>query len=116
MEDHHTSTLESMRKDLSDVEKTPTVFDPGDESLQYLTAMADNHGGEGSPKVAHALTGKESMKEIIGIAIGLEKESILFYIGLKDMIPLEYGHHKLDDIIREERKHLILLYSLYRDL
>ena len=80
MEDHHQATFEQMRKGLKATEKQATVFDPNQETAQYLDAMADSHGGEGSPKAADALTGDESIQEIIDIAIGLEKESILFYL------------------------------------
>jgi rubrerythrin len=62
------------------------------------------------------LTGKESLAEIIDIAVGLEKESILFYIGLKDMIPPKYGRDKLDKIIAEERKHVVELSALRKKL
>ena len=116
MEDHHKSTFESMRKNLSEGEKLQTIFDPEDESSQYLAIMADSHGGEGSPSAADALTGEESIKKVIAIAVGLEKESILFYIGLKDMVPPKYGREKLDDIIREERKHIIMLNSIQQGL
>ena len=91
MEDHHQNVFAEMRKGLSEDDKIKTVFDPHNEASQYLAAMADAHGGEGSPAAADALTGKESLAEIIDIAVGLEKESILFYIGLKDMIPPKYG-------------------------
>ena len=71
--------------------------------------MADAHGGEGSPAIADYVDGKESMVQIIDIAIGLEKESILFYLGLKDMVPPKYGQEKLDQIIREEQRHVVQL-------
>ncbi|MEX1299703.1 MAG: ferritin family protein [Desulfotignum sp.] len=109
MEDKHKSTFETMRKDISDGEKQETVFDPANELSMYLKAMADNHGGEGNPKVVESLTGEEPMEEIITTAIGLEKESILFYLGLKDLVPAKYGHDKLDDIIREEKLHIAQL-------
>lgn len=69
MEDHHKLTFETLKKTLSDAEKIETVFDPNNESSQYLAAMVDSHGGEGSPDAADALTGEESIKEIINIAI-----------------------------------------------
>ena len=109
MEAHHKLTFETMKKSVSEAGKTATVFDPLDESGQYLAAMADTHGGEGSPAIADTLTGKESMVQIIDIAIGLEKESILFYLGLKDMVPPKYGREELDRIIREEQQHLTQL-------
>jgi rubrerythrin len=109
MEDTHKETFEKMRNRITEAQKTQTVFDPLGESSLYLAAMADTHGGEGSPTAADALTGDETITEIIDIALGLEKESILFYIGLKDMVPPQYGQDKLDDIIRQERQHIVQL-------
>ncbi len=109
MEDKHKTTFEAMRKDISGAEKQETVFDPSNELSMYLKAMADSHGGEGDPEVADSLTGEEAMEEVINTAIGLEKESILFYLGLKDLVPAKYGHDKLDDIIKEEKLHIAQL-------
>ena len=111
MEDHHQSTFKKMRSNLKSNEKQATVFDPNQETAQYLAVMADTHGGEGSPTAADSLTGNEPIQEIIDIAIGLEKESILFYLGLKDFVPPEYGQDKLDRIIREEQRHIVQLKS-----
>lgn len=91
------------------METSQTVFDPNEELSMYLKAMADAHGGEGSPDVTDQLTGTESMAQIVETAIGLEKESILFYIGLKDMVPQKLGREKIDGIIQEEKKHVAQL-------
>ena len=105
-----------MRSGLKAHEKQTTVFDPNQETAQYLAVMADTHGGEGSPKAADALTGNESIQDIIDIAIGLEKESILFYLGLKDFIPPDYGKEKLDRIIQEEQRHIVQLNGFRKKL
>jgi rubrerythrin len=52
----------------------------------------------------------------VDIAIGLEKESILFYLGLKDLVPPEHGQEKLDEIIDQERQHIIQLNSIRKKL
>lgn len=109
MEDRHQAGFEEMKSALSDMEQNQTVFDPQDELSLYLKAMADAHGGEGNPDVTDQLTGQESMTQIIETAIGLEKESILFYIGLKDMVPPKMGREKIDEIIGEEKKHVAQL-------
>jgi rubrerythrin len=109
MEDEHEKTFESMRAELADEEKGGNAYDPYDEAALYLGAMADSHGGEGDPGAAEKLTGDEGLDEILNIAIGLEKESILFYTGLKDMVPEHLGKEKLDDIIGEERGHVAIL-------
>ena len=116
MEDNHQLVFEKMQQQLSDAQKTSTVFDPMDESAQYLEAMADTHRGEGDPTAADNLTGRESMADIIDIAIGLEKESVLFYLGLKDLVPPDLGQEKLDEIIAQERKHIIQLTTIRRKL
>ena len=109
MEDRHKATFEEMTGGLSDAEKKQTVFDANEELSLYLTAMADAHGGEGDPEVAAALTGRETMDEIVSTAIGLEKESILFYVGLKDLVPAKLGQDKIDRIIKEETQHVAQL-------
>lgn len=109
MEDVHKAVFADMRSKLSEAEKEPTAYDPNDESLMYLNAMADFHGGEGAPEAAASLTGKESMAEILNIAIGLEKKSILFYLGMKDLVPAKLGVDKIDKIIAEEKKHVVTL-------
>ena len=116
MEDNHKTSFERMRKELSEMEKSGTVFDPQDELGLYLAAMADAHGGEGDPKVADSLTENQPMRDILNIAIGLEKESILFYLGLKDLLPPKYGQDKVDDIIKEEKKHIAQLNTFIKKL
>jgi rubrerythrin len=109
MEDGHYKTFEDMRKQLSEREKELTAFDPFDEQALYLEAMADMHGGEGTPSAADALTGKESMEDILNTAMNLEKQSILFYQGLKDMVGKKLGQDWLDTIIKEEAAHVATL-------
>lgn len=109
VEDRHKASFQEMKTQVSDLEKSQTVFDPNDELSAYLKAMADAHGGEGNPEALELLTGKETMAEIVTLAIGLEKESILFYLGLKDIVPPKYGQEKIDEIINEEKKHMVQL-------
>lgn len=116
MEDRHQRIFTEMRTTLSDKDKSPKVFDPYDEVSQYLAAMADNMGGEGSPSVAESLTGDETLEEILQTAVGLEKDSILFYLGIKDLIPSQSGQGRIDDIIKEERRHVIQLSNLLEKL
>jgi rubrerythrin len=112
MEDGHKATFTEMRNTLPDTAEGGKVFDPEDELSLYLSAMADTQGGEGNPSAADSLTGNETLEEVLTTAIGLEKESVLFYVGLKDMVAEKYGRDKIDDIIREEQSHVAQLTSL----
>jgi rubrerythrin len=105
MEDGHLRTFQEMRQGLSDQEKGGTTFDPDNEASLYLQAMADTKGFEGMKSPTLKLTGKEPMEELFEIAIEAEKNSVLFYVGLKGMVAARAGRDKVEDIIREEVGH-----------
>jgi rubrerythrin len=109
MEDEHLKTFTKMKQDLLPDEKKPTAFDPDDLDGLYLKAMADGRVFNVKANPAAELTGDETSLEIVSIAIGLEKESIVFYLGLKKLVPENKGRDKLDDIIQEEMRHIAIL-------
>ena len=106
MEDRHLRTFEQMRQELSEQEKGGTAFDPYDEAALYLQSMADSKGYEGMKSPTAKLTGNESMQELCEIAIGAERNSVLYYVGLKDLVSARAGKDKVEAIIAEEVKHI----------
>jgi rubrerythrin len=78
--------------------------------------MADGHGGEGDPFAAATLTGRETLGDILTLAIGLEKKSVLFYLGLRDMVPPKLGGKRIEKIIEEEKSHIAALFRERRAL
>jgi len=103
MEEEHERTFEALRSKLTAGEKAPTVFDPMDEAVLYLQALADTR----------VFFEKEidlsSMKEILKSAIEAEKDSIVFYLGMKESVAEGLGKGRLDQIIKEEMGHIRLL-------
>jgi len=95
-----------MRKELAAQEKAETVFDPYNEATLYLQTMADGKGSEGMRSPTEKLTGNESPQELLDIAIAAEKNSVLFYVGLKDLVTAKAGRDRIESIIREEVKHV----------
>ena len=55
------------------------------------------------------LTGKESVTDVLRIAIEKEKDSIIFYTGLKDFVSVKTAKDKIADIIKEEMRHINIL-------
>jgi len=108
MEDEHEKTFKAMRAELPPEAHKPSVWDPDNEVGMYLQAMADGYVFDirGEPA---ALTGKETIEGIFTQAIGREKESVVFYVGLKEMVPGDAGQDKIDRIIREEMSHIGIL-------
>ncbi len=108
MELSHERTFAAMRAELSGREREPTVFDPYDEAALYLRAIADGHVFDINADPAADLAEKP-IAEILKIAIGMEKDSIIFYLGLREIVPADRGKDKVEKIIAEEMSHITLL-------
>ena len=109
MEDRHEETFAAMRARLSEGEREATTFDPYHEMPLYLRAMADRRVFDVHTDLTEKLSGRETMREILELAIGFEKDSVVFYLGMKDLVPEDVGGPRLDAIIKEEMSHLSLL-------
>lgn len=105
MEDDHEVTFADLRKELSADEKADVTFDPEGESAQYLKALADTR------VFYNKAIDLSSMEGILKGAITAEKDSIVFYLGMKDMVAGNRGKDRIDAIIKEEMKHIKLLSS-----
>jgi len=109
MEDDHEKTFASMRAKLSAEERMPTVFDPGGEAAMYLQAMAGGYVFDVGADPSELLTGQETIAEILRKAIGLEKDSIVFYTGMTEIVPERLGRDWVFGIIKEEMGHITTL-------
>jgi len=103
MEDAHEKTFIDLRKELTTAEKTPTVFDPNNEAAQYLKALADTRVFFKKEIDTSTVAG------IFKSAITAEKDSIVFYLGMKDLVPGALGKDRMDGIIKEEMGHIKIL-------
>jgi rubrerythrin len=103
MEVEHEKTFSSLRKQLSTQEKQSTVFDPQGEAAQYLKALADTR------VFFEKQVDTSSFEAILKEAIVAEKDSIIFYLGMRDLVPDEKGKSRIDAIIQEEMGHIKVL-------
>ena len=103
MEDDHSVTFSNMQKELKIQETMTTDFDPDDENLAYLKALADTHIFLKNDQP------DESLQNILATAIQTEKDSIAFYLGMKELVPANSGKEKINDIIKEEMNHIKIL-------
>jgi rubrerythrin len=103
MEDQHEKIFADLRAGLPEKATATTAFDPEDETILYLRALAD-------VKIFFKKTiDTSSMEEILKAAIIAEKDSIVFYLGMKEMVTEDLEKSKLDAIIKEEMGHIRLL-------
>jgi rubrerythrin len=80
-----------------------------------MNALASEYVFTQKDKGTHIAKTIKSDMEAINMGIGFEKDSIIFYEGMKKMVP-EYDLEVLDELIAQEQKHLMQLLELKAQL
>ncbi len=109
MEIKHEEAFAAMRAELSAEEQEPTVFDPEGLASLYIRDYASGQVFDVKIDPIELLEGKAAKEDILRMAIGLEKESIIFYLGMQEVVPKSLGKNKIDAIIKEEIRHITVL-------
>jgi rubrerythrin len=102
----HEETFADMRKQISNKEWDLITFDPENEMTLYLQAIANGHIFDLKKDPGEQLKEKETAEDIFKYAIEAEKNSIIFYLGLKNFVPAKAGKDKVEEIIKEEMNHI----------
>ena len=104
-EDKHLKLFQEMQRAArgggNDVED-----DPDNAAAIYLRAYADRRVFAAPGDADAVFHGGESMEQVAAIAVGKEKDSIVFYVGMKKMVPFALGRDQLDAIIADEFRHI----------
>ena len=86
-----------------------------DEYFAYMNALAGEYVFTKKDKGSEIAKKINSDKEAVDMGIGFEKDSILFYVGIKEVVP-EEGYKPIDALIAQERNHLRQLTELKSSL
>jgi len=90
--------------------------DPRSEFAAGLAAMAANGVFDMNRNIGEFFTGRETPRAVIKTAIGMEKDSIVFYLGLEQAMADRAEAQKLMEIIREEMRHISVLSGILTQL
>jgi len=105
MEDEHEKIFAAMRGHLSEKEREAAASRDPDAAL-YVRSWADGHVFDVNADPAQRLTGVETKADILRMALEIEKDSIAFYVGVRALVPEGWGQERLDEIIKEEMRHI----------
>ena len=105
----HVHIFQAMRRELTAEERTPTVFDPEDQMALYLQSMADRTVFTSKMNPGEIFGSEPNVRHILQLALEREKDAVVFYSGIRDMVPPRLGSAKIDEIIREEVSHVAML-------
>ena len=102
------------QKILDSVQKyKPSESYPG-EYFAYMDALASEYVFTRKDKGSQIARNAGSDKEAVEQGIGFEKDSIIFYEGMKKVVP-EYDLKVIDELIIQEQGHLRQLSDLKKD-
>jgi rubrerythrin len=99
--------LYSGMKDLID-QSVPATADR-EEVSQYMRAIVESEFFLGNKKSLAGMDRITSITEAVRFALGFEKETLLYFIGLRDVVPQK---DVVDIIMDEERSHIRALSAL----
>jgi rubrerythrin len=103
------------QKILGGVEKyEPPESYPG-EYFAYMNALASEYIFTQKDKGKEIAQSIKTDKKAVDLGIGFEKDSIIFYEGMKKVVP-EYSHKIIGDLILQEQNHLRQLSDLKKSL
>jgi rubrerythrin len=101
-EEKHIDTFKEMFADACDY--NPAGAYP-EEYFAYMSSLSSSYVFTQKDKGKAVAAGVKDYNEGVDLGISFEKESILFYAAMKEVVP-EKDRDKVDAIIREEKKHL----------
>ncbi len=109
MEQTHEHIFAKMSRELEPQEKEQPLYDPYGEADQYLRALAGGFVFDLTADPNDWLGEGHSLADVLRKAIGVEKESILFYLGVKESVPEKLGKERIEGIIKQEMGHVSML-------
>jgi rubrerythrin len=115
MERDHIQTFQGMLAMLSEADKYQPSPDQAGEYTAYLQALVDSAVFSDDLVTSEMATRAESDIEALELAIRAEKDSILFYYEMKDVMP-QRAQPAVKRVIAEEKSHLRQLSELKKKL
>jgi rubrerythrin len=112
MERDHIQIFQGM---LSEADKYQPLPNQAGEYTAYLQALVDSAVFSDDLVTSEMATQAESDIEALELAIGAEKDSILFYYQMRDIMP-QRAQAPVNRVIAEEKSHLKQLSELKRKL
>lgn len=107
MEDSHEKLFKKMRSDiLSDAFKG---YDSDETAAAYIQNFTEGKIFAKGSAMCDAIDAKSTLSDILNMAIEAEKNSILFYTGVRKAVPETKAKDAIENIIGEEMKHIVML-------
>lgn len=105
-EEVHKARFTELKKLLPPQAKESTVPDLSNELDLYIKMMADEHIFSKASGVEQELKKISSLQDALRLAIQFEKDSVLFFVSMKEATDDTKGREMIDLLIKEEQEHV----------
>ncbi|MCG8334268.1 MAG: ferritin family protein [Proteobacteria bacterium] len=103
MEVEHKALFSKLREEVVSANEHKTFYDPSGKNARYLKSIIDTQ------VFFEKEIDTSSMEEVLKEAIWGEKDSTVFYLGIRQSMDDEATKQKIDKIIEEEMSHIRIL-------
>ena len=101
----HEATFTQLKESLGDTEP-----EGWEEASKYMRAIVESAFFLGKEKATAHIQGIQDYKAAVGFALAFEKETLLYFYGIRDLVA---DKKIVDEIIDEEQSHIMWL-TLFR--
>jgi len=115
-EPEHQKHFEYLKEQYASEHNDFQAYYDNPDSVEYLHTIADSHVFNIQKPVTDYLKGSEPLDKIILTALNFEKDTLVYFLGLKELIADDMARSQVDKIIYEEVGHIGELFEMLRKL
>ena len=105
-EEDHERTFAGLRQKLVPDSDAIAAYDKDNIVAIHLQALADREVFRKDRNADDELTGSESMIDVLKMAMGKERDSIVYYCGIKEIMATDDQKKIIERIVIQEQQHL----------
>lgn len=105
----HELLITQLQEALTEDEKRPAAFSPSDTRANLFLGIAANNVFDFTVAAEFFHTPGLTVQDILKKAIALEKDSVIFYLGFRDIVRDSTSQERLDALINQEMSHIHML-------
>ena len=109
MEVGHLKTFQALHAGLSEQAREEITWDPDGQAGAYLKAAADSHIFKTNADPTSLLEDNSDAREILELALQFEKDSVIYFLGVADVVPEHLGKADVLELAQQERNHIVLI-------
>ncbi|MBN1983055.1 MAG: ferritin family protein [Chitinivibrionales bacterium] len=107
-EEKHVEIFERLKEEFCSNEKD-ALLDLDQQQYLYLKATADNHIFLKTLDIAALVAQCKNPVEILEMALKFEKDSVVLYLSMSDLVPEKLGRSHIAELVNEELRHVYII-------